>query len=160
MQKKYGFTVISREQLMKDDPKLLASRQEKGITGMEPRMEPVLNRLFLERLEKTQVEKGLLLDGYPGSKDQADFLAKVMKERGLQKPLVLQFEVPDEVLRARRKGDKPENVEQDLKDYHREMDFIAVYFPGADIVKIDGKKKPGSVSKEIAKLMKERYQLK
>lgn len=157
LKKKYGFTVISREQLMQDDPGQF--KGQAGIQGMEPRMDPALNRLFQARLENTTVEKGLLLDGYPGSMNQADFLAKALQERGMQKPLVLQLEVPDEVTRARRKDVSPALVEQDLKDYHREMDFLTSYFPNADIVKIDANRKSSSVSKEIAKAMKERYQM-
>ena len=98
----------------------------------------------------------LILDGYPASKDHADFLTKVVAEKGLGKVLVIQLEVPDKVARKRLKGEKPEQIEQDLKDYHREMDFLQDYFPDTDIVKMDGSKKPGKVSDEIDKVLQSR----
>src|SRR5688572_29794336 len=36
-----------------------------GISGMEPQTDPVLNRLFSERLEKGDLWSGMILDGYP-----------------------------------------------------------------------------------------------
>jgi adenylate kinase len=150
---KYGFALISREQLMQDDPALLARQRQPAIRGVEPRVDPALNQLFLQRLEKTDVSHGLLLDGYPASKDHADFLVKVTQEKGLAKPLVIQLEVPDNVVRKRATGRASAQVEQDLKDYHREMDFLALYFPGADIIKVDGAKSPANVSKEISAVL-------
>jgi adenylate kinase family enzyme len=61
------------------------------------------------------------------------------------------LEVPDAVVRQRLKGQKPEQIEQDLKDYHRETDFLSVYFPSANIVKINGEAKPDAVFEEIRK---------
>src|SRR4051794_15930205 len=38
VQKRYGFALITREQLMQDDPSLLARQKQPGIRGVEPRM--------------------------------------------------------------------------------------------------------------------------
>ena len=89
IQKRYGFALITREQLMKDDPSVLARQKQPDIQGIEPRVDPALNTLFLKRLEKTDISKGLLLDGYPSTKDHGDFLVKVGPQRGLKKPLIL-----------------------------------------------------------------------
>ena len=45
------------------------------------------------------------------------------------------------------------DVEQELKDYHREFDFVRDYFPETDIRTVDGTKKVDAVAKEIAKLL-------
>lgn len=148
--------MITREQLMQDDPALLARYKQPDIQGVEPRTDPVLNKLFLSRLEKTDLSKGLLLDGYPATKDHADFLKKVIADKGLAAPLVLQLDVPDDVARERLKGQSAPTLEQNLKDYHREMDFIGAYFPEADIVRIDGAKKPNGVFREIRQVLKQR----
>jgi adenylate kinase len=154
IQKKYGFALITREQLMQDDPSLLARYKQPDIQGVEPRTDPALNQLFLQRLERTDVSKGLLLDGYPATKDHADFLRQVVEQKGLGPPLVLQLNVPDEVVRERLKGRDAGSIEQDLKDYHREMDFVALYFPQADIVAVDGNQKPKAVFEQIQQALK------
>ena len=151
IQKRYGFGLITREQLMQDDPSLLARQKQPDIRGVEPRVDPALNNLFMKRLEKTDISKGLLLDGYPASKDHGDFLVKVLQDKGLNKPLILQLELPDDAVRKRLKNQKTEQIEQDLKDYHRETDFLSAYFPQAEIIKIDGGKKEEAVFTQIRK---------
>jgi adenylate kinase len=69
IQKRFGFASITREQLLQDDPSVLARTKQPGIQAIEPRVDPALNNLFLKRLEKTDISKGLLLDGYPSTKD-------------------------------------------------------------------------------------------
>ena len=98
----------------------------------------------------------MLLDGYPATKNHADFLSEVVSKKGLTKPLILLLDVPDEVVRQRLKDQDPQQVEQDLKDYHREMDFIAVYFPQADIAKVDGDQRPDAVFGEIQQTLDQR----
>src|SRR6185436_2310802 len=133
------------------DPSLLARQKQPEIRGVEPRVDPALNGLFRKRLDKTDISKGLLLDGYPSTKEHGDFLVKVIEEKGLRKPVVLQLDVPDDVVRTRLKGQNSAQIEQDLKDYHRENDFLTLYFPQADIVKIDGNKKAEAVFDQIRK---------
>jgi len=156
IKKQYKFAVITREQLMQDDPSLLARYKQPDIQGVEPRSDPALNTLFLRRLEQAPFTNGLLLDGYPATKNHADFLQKVIADKGLGRPLVLRLDVPDEVVRQRLQGQSPDKVEQDLKDYHREMDFIGAYFPEADIVLVDGAQKPNGVFKQIRQALKSR----
>ena len=156
VQKRYGFALITREQLMQDDPSLLARQKQPEIRGVEPRVDPALNGLFRKRLDKTDISKGLLLDGYPSTKEHGDFLVRLVQEKGLGKPVVLQLDVPDDVVRTRLKGQNPAQIDQDLKDYHRENDFLTVYFPQADAVKIDGNKKTDAVFDQIRKAIDER----
>ena len=156
IQKRYGFAVITREQLMADDPSVLARNKQPDIDGIGARSDPALNQLFLKRLEQTDISRGLLLDGYPATKGHADFLSEVILKKGLSRPLVLLLDVPDEIARQRLKGEPSERIEQDLKDYHREMDFIAVYFPESDIARIDGTKDAGAVFREIRRTIQER----
>ena len=151
IQKRYGFALITREQLLKDDPSVLAQSKTPGIQAIEPRVDPALNNLFLKRLEKTDISKGLLLDGYPSTKDHGDFMLKIGKEKGLKKPLILKLDMTDDAVRQRLKGQSAAQIEQDLKDYHRETDFMSVYFPEAEIVKIDASKKESEVFQQITK---------
>ena len=151
IQKSYGFALITREQLMQDDPSVLAQTKQPGIQAIEPRVDPALNNLFLKRLDKTNLGKGLLLDGYPATKDHGDFFVKEMQRRGFKRPIILKLDLSDDAVRQRLKGQNSAQVEQDLKDYHRETDFLAVYFPDAEIVKIDASKKESDVFAQISK---------
>jgi adenylate kinase len=151
IQKRYGFALITREQLIKDDPSVLARQKQPDIQGIEPRVDPALNTLFLRRLDKTDISKGLLLDGYPSTKDHGDFLLKVGPQKGLKKPLILKLELSDDAVRQRLKGQNAEQIEQDLKDYHRETDFLSSYFPEAEIVKIDASRNENQVFEQIRK---------
>jgi adenylate kinase family enzyme len=158
IQKRYGFALITREQLMQDDPSVLARTKQPGIQAIEPRVDPALNNLFLKRLEKTDISKGLLLDGYPATKDHGDFMIKVAQQRDFKKPLILKLELTDDAVRQRLKGQNAAQIDQDLKDYHRETDFLSVYFPEARIVKIDASKKEAEVADQIRKAI-DAYQL-
>ena len=51
----------------------------------------------------------------------------------------------------------PASVEQRLKDYHRETTAIEVYFPNAEVVPIDGTKKPNAVKKQIDAVLKAKF---
>ena len=153
IQKRYDFSLITREQLMQDDPSVLARQKSSGINAVEPRMDPALNGLFLKRLDRTDIRKGLLLDGYPATKDHGDFFKEAMGKKGLARPLILKLELSDAKVRERLKGQDPAQIEQDLKDYHRETDFLSSYFPEANIVKINADKKPDAVFSEIRKVI-------
>ena len=155
IQKQYSFAMITREQLMKDDPSMLARQKQPGVNTVEPRTDPALNGLFLKRLEKTDISKGLLLDGYPTTKDHGDFFTKVIREKSLARPLILKLELSDTIVadRLKSQGQTAAQIEQDLKDYHRETDFFGVYFPQANIVKIDVNRKPDAIFDEIGKVI-------
>src|SRR5262245_2097191 len=57
IQKRYDFSLITREQLMQDDPSVLARQKSSGVNAVEPRMDPALNGLFLKRLDRTDIRK-------------------------------------------------------------------------------------------------------
>jgi adenylate kinase family enzyme len=84
---------------------------------------------------------------------QAEDLSKMIPDLGL-KPIAFQLEVPDDVIRERAKksgqvSNRPQILEQRIKDYHREMDAISLYFPNAKIVPVDGNQAEGDVWKAI-----------
>jgi adenylate kinase len=156
LQKKYGFAVISAEKLIEADPSLLARTKQPEIHGVDPRTDPALNKIFARVIEKADLAKGLVLDGYPATKDHADFLAASARERGLGKPLVIHLRISDDVAKQRLKDRLPSMVEQALKDYHRELDFVNLYYTEADIYDVDGTQAPQAVFKSISALVEER----
>src|SRR4051812_40966380 len=87
--------IVSADGLIKANESTFTEIRRSGIAGMEPRSDPVLNRLFQERLEKGDLSRGLILDGYPSTKDHADFLAGLVKNGSLPNPLTIELGIPD-----------------------------------------------------------------
>jgi adenylate kinase len=61
----------------------------------------VINRLVESRLGKPDCSNGFLLDGYPRSTVQAEFLSELLPRLGFPEPQVLHIDVPLESLVAR-----------------------------------------------------------
>jgi len=143
IKREFGIPTVTIEDLIKENPAALEKYQTPGIDPGTPQTSPAMNELVRARLSKMDLKKGVVLDGYPATKDQADHLAALVKEMGLLPPVVIQLDVPDDMVRARlekRKSaeDTPEQIERRLKDYHRELDLIRDYYPQANIWTIDG----------------------
>ena len=155
--KKWGLPLVSVEKLIADNQDAIRKLRASGVTGIEPETDPVINQFFAERLKRGDLTKGAVLDGYPSTKDHGDFLTRMVQAGQLPDPVVIQLEISDEEVRKRMAkvpGSNMESVEQRLKDYHREMDMVRLYFPNADITSVDGSKKPKKVNKDINKLLK------
>jgi adenylate kinase len=148
LSKELGIPVISVDDLIARNPGKFQKKLSSASTLADPRLDPALNDLVAEALRGMDLSKGVLLDGYPASKAQADFLQSVRAPLGLPAPIVIQLNAPDDVVRKRLKG-QTRDIEQEIKDYHREFDFITTYFPQADIRAVDATKKPAEVTKDI-----------
>ncbi|WP_321475131.1 nucleoside monophosphate kinase [uncultured Paludibaculum sp.] len=114
---------------------------------------------FDARLKILNTGKGFIIDGYPATHAQAQHLAAVVKGLNLPAPVIIQLDVPDDVVRQRMTGkEKPEVLEKRLSDYHKEMDLIRAYYPQADIWSVIGTRSPQEVSKTIEMLIQDRRQ--
>lgn len=138
----YGVPSISIEDLIRDNAAELEGLRGEGVSLAEMRYDPAMSRYVRERLKTADLSHGITLDGYPATLFQAEDLAKIFPDLKL-KLIALRLQVPDDVVRKRaqttgRESDRPQIIEQRIKDYHREMDSISVYFPNAKIVDIDG----------------------
>jgi adenylate kinase len=153
LRKERGMTIISADDLIARNRQAFEKLRNPALDGVDVRQDPAVNRLVEEALGNTDLSKGVIIDGYPAAKNQADFLSDLRKKLDLPKALVIHLRVPDKVLRKRMAKQKVPDIEQQLKDYHREFDFIRSYFPESDIRDVDGDKKPKSVAKEIRKLL-------
>ena len=152
--------IVSAADLVKENAAELNKAKTPGITGIEPETDPLLNRFFEARLKRGDLAKGVVLDGYPNTKDHADFASKLVVSGVLPKPLILHLQIPDEIVRKRLGGKSrtlPPSDEQRLKDYHRETIALQTYFPNAEIIPIDGTKKKGAVSKKVIEALKAKY---
>ena len=145
--------VVSVEDLIAQNRQAFERFRRPEIQGVEPRLDPVLNRLVDERLRAVDRSKGVVLDGYPASKEQGDHLTSLLAEFHFSGPIVLQLRVADSEVRKRAAKSGNHDVEQGLKDYHRELDFAQTYFPQDRIHEIDGAKPVPEVAKEIRKVL-------
>ncbi len=160
LKKRFGITTISVDDLIQANPAALAKYRRPGITPGPPQLNPAIDGLIAEKLAGSDLTKGVALDGYPASKDQADYLAALAKKLNLPPPIVIQFDLPDDVARQRlkerqRSDDKPELIEERLKNYHREMDMIRAYYPEVNIWTINGDKPVADVSSTIEAILKD-----
>jgi adenylate kinase len=153
LRKQRGMAVISADDLIARNRQVFERFRNPHIKGLEPRVDPALNRLVDEALGSMDLSKGVILDGYPAAKSHGDYLNVLREKYRLPKPLVIHLRVPDSVVRQRLKTQKAGDVEQNLKDYHREFDFAREYFPESDIHDVDGTRKPSVIAKEIRGLL-------
>ncbi len=150
LSKDLGFPVISADDLIARNPGRFPKKLPSASTLADPRLDSVLNELVADALRAADLSKGVLLDGYPASKAQADFLQSLREKHDLPPAIVIHLSASDDVVRKRLKG-QSRDIEQELKDYHREFDFVSTYFPQADIRAVDATKKPAAVTKQIRK---------
>ena len=61
----------------------------------------LINRLLAARIDRPDCANGFMLDGYPRTTEQAEFLDKLLAERGLPEPVIVHLDVPAEVLIGR-----------------------------------------------------------
>ena len=149
----FGVPNISIEDLIHDNAAELERLRGEGMSLAEMRYDPSMSRYVRERLKTADLSHGIALDGYPATLVQAEDLAKMVPNLKL-KPIAFQLTVPDDVIRKRakksgRQSDHPQILEQRIKDYHREMDAISLYFPNAKIVPVDGDKPEAEVWKAV-----------
>jgi len=61
----------------------------------------LVNQMLADRLLQPDCKNGFLLDGYPRTVEQAEFLDKLITERKLDKPVILHLDVPLDALVGR-----------------------------------------------------------
>ncbi|HXY49403.1 MAG TPA: nucleoside monophosphate kinase [Terriglobales bacterium] len=140
----YGIPAISIEDLITENAAELDGLRGEGMSLAEMRYDPAMSRYLRTRLKTVNLSHGLALDGYPATLVQAQDLAQMLPDLHL-KPIAFQLQLSDEVIRERakktgRESDSSQILEQRIKDYHREMDSISIYFPKAKIVPVDADK--------------------
>jgi adenylate kinase len=147
--------IISAEDMIAANPEAFQKNKNPAISGMNPRTDPALNGLFEKTISLPEYKNGVIVDGYPATKDHADYLRQMVRDGKLPNPAMLRLEITDEQLRKRLGKEANETFEQLLKDYHRELDMMDVYFPGSRVVHVDGTGTPAEVNKRVRKAIAE-----
>jgi adenylate kinase len=162
LKKNFGLPSIAVDDLIRDNPAILAksktSGSKTGPPAPTPQADPALDGLVDAALSKLDLSKGVVLDGYPASREQADHLDQLVRTKALPPPIVIQLDVPDDVVRERLKkrlgpDDTPELITQRLKQYHRELDMVRDHYPEANIWTIDGTRSINDVAATIRSIL-------
>ena len=93
----------------------------------------VTNEMVWDRLREEDAESGFLLDGYPRTTDQMDYLDSILNAAGTELSAVLQLVAPDNELTSRllaraaesgRTDDTENVIKTRLKLYHQETQLV------------------------------------
>jgi len=116
-----------------------------------------LNSLLRDQILHADTKMGFIIDGYPSTRAEADYLGQLVKEAKLPPPIIIQLDVPDKEVRRRMKGKSPEaELEQRIAEYHRELETARSYYPQSDIWTIIGDKTPNEIFETIVLLVRDR----
>ena len=100
---------------------------------------------------------GFVLDGYPGSVEQAEFLDSLLVVSGAE-PFVIFLEVPDSVALQRMKDrgrvdDQYGIAEQRLKIFRETIQPVLEYYEDAGLYRVDATESIPDVLKQIEKII-------
>jgi adenylate kinase len=131
----------------------------------------IVNAIVAERIDQDDCDRGFILDGYPRTLAQADALEAMLRERGLELDVVIEFAVDDKALVGRilkraeetkaagqpvRKDDTPEVFDERLREYYKKTaPLIGYYWAKRKLKTLDGMAGIDEVTKQIAAILKE-----
>ncbi len=115
--------------------------------------------LVRDRLSQADVKDGWILDGFPRTVVQATFLDQLLAEIHQSCNLVINFDVPDEVLVSRllsrgRKDDTEEIIRHRLQVYREQTaPLISFYSDKNQLASVDGNRSVDIVSDHLNQLV-------
>ena len=153
LKKERGMPIIAADDLIARNRPVFADPKNPAKERVDPHLDPAMNRLVEEAVRTADLSKGLVVDGYPATKAQAEFFAELRERLNLPRAIVIHLNLPDRVARKRVKSESASEADRQIKSYHRELDFAREYFPHSDIRDVDAAKKPDEVAKQISKIL-------
>jgi len=121
----------------------------------------VLAALVRDRLQKSDAENGWILDGFPRTSAQANFLDQLLQELNSTYDLVIYLDVADEILMERllargRKDDTEETIRHRLDVFHNQTETLIHFYKERNcFLQVDGSQPLPEVTKRIKTAMKE-----
>jgi adenylate kinase len=120
----------------------------------------VTNAMVRDRLQAVDAPTGFLLDGYPRTTEQADFLAEVLAAGGHQLDLVIELDVADDVVvprllaraqREERLDDTHDVIQHRMDIYRVQTAPLVEYYRSRGLLQtVDGE---GSVADVTARVL-------
>jgi adenylate kinase len=120
--------------------------------------ELILN-LIRDRLSQADTQNGWLLDGFPRNVEQAEFLNALLEEIDQVCDLVVNLEVPDEVLVTRmlergRADDEEAVIRTRLEVYREQTEPLITFYQARDMLQsVDGNQPLQAVTDELQKIV-------
>lgn len=110
----------------------------------------VTNRMVDSRLNEDDTAQGFLLDGFPRSVEQADALAEMLKDRGVDLDAVIEYAVDEDTVVQRMLGrgradDTEEVIRHRLVVYRQETEPLLEYY-ASRIITIDASDTPEAIN--------------
>lgn len=104
---KYGFAVIGVGEMLRSEVKKgtqLGSKVEDFMKAGKLVPDELVEKLVRKKIESIRKSKGMVFDGYPRNIDQAEFLDRLLEEKGMELDIVFSIRVPEEVSIERLSG--------------------------------------------------------
>lgn len=115
----------------------------------------VTNEMVHQRMQEPDTANGFLLDGFPRTVAQADVLSGYLAEQGIELDVVLEFQVPEQIVLDRllargRADDSAEVIHHRFEVYRSETEPLLAYYADR-LVGVDA---VGSVDEITARALK------
>lgn len=137
---KYGLTHISTGDVLRKEIKSgseLGKIADSYISKGQLLPDELIVNILADTLDKSEIVKGVIFDGFPRTIPQAEALKKMLAERGMDISIVLGLEVAEEELIDRmlkrgaisgRSDDNLETINKRLEVYHNQTDPLREYY--------------------------------
>ena len=169
LSKHYGIPHLStgdilRKKLLEKDS--LSIKLKNIIDGGTLVSDEIINEIVLQRLQETDCSNGFILDGYPRTKMQAEFLNSYFQKINLQIDYIIEILLSDNDIKKRiksrsaienRQDDKEEVINIRLKKYLSETKPLFQYFREKNRDKynvVDGNKNIEKITSDILEILK------
>jgi adenylate kinase len=130
----------------------------------------VVNAIIVDRMDQPDCVGGFILDGYPRTLGQADFVEATLTSKGLRLDAVIELVVDDKALVGRiikraeeakaagqpvRKDDNPLVFEERLREYYKKTAPLVGYYHAKKLLHtVDGMASMDTVTASIGKILK------
>ena len=169
LSKHYGIPHLStgdilRKKLLEKDS--LSIKLKNIIDGGTLVSDEIINEIVLQRLQETDCSNGFILDGYPRTKMQAEFLNSYFQKINLQIDYIIEILLSDNDIKKRiksrsaienRQDDKEEVINIRLKKYLSETKPLFQYFREKNRDKynvVDGNQNIEKITSDIIEIVK------
>lgn len=158
---KYNLKHISSGELLRQEAKDGEFKDEvaKYLDAGHLVPDELITKIIKDELEDTDKKQGVLLDGYPRTIKQAEFLDSLLKDNNRQLNLVINLELEDDIAISRimsrgensgRADDRSEIIKKRFHIYHQETEPLLNYYKNQKKLKhVNGRPDVEAVKKEL-----------